>query len=286
MMIDRTYTRESPLLTIEGLNLSLGEGKDRKLILSDVNAQVRNIVRPGRKQGQVVGFLGPSGIGKTQLFKQIAGFSRPDSGSVRVGPEQELARPGLVGVVEQHYVVFEHMTTIENLVFAGMKGGLKRKDATEQGLAYLEKFDLIGQRDNWPGRLSGGQRQRLAILQQIMVGHSTICMDEPFSGLDVNQVHKVARLIAEVTGNNELLTIIVVTHDIGAAIEVSDTLWLMGHEPDAEKPGEFLPGARILSQADLIEEGLAWDPDIRQNPDFLKFEAYVAGVFKTLTRVA
>jgi len=286
MMIDRTYTRGAPLLTVEDVCLSLGQGEKRKLILNGVNAQVQNIQRPGKDQGQVVGFLGPSGIGKTQLFKLIAGFNRPDSGIIRVGPDQEIARPGLVGVVEQHYVVFEHMTTIDNLVFAGTKGGLGRKEAKEQGLSYLEKFDLIEQRDNWPGSLSGGQRQRLAILQQLMVGHHTICMDEPFSGLDVNQVHKVARLIAELTSNNELLTIIVVTHDIGAAIEVSDTLWLMGHEPDPEKSGEFLPGARILSQADLIGEGLAWDPDIRQNPDFLKFEAYVAGVFKTLTRVA
>lgn len=286
MIIDRTHTRERPLLTIEGLNLSLGEGERRKLILRDVNAQVLNVIRPGLAQGQVVGFLGPSGIGKTQLFKQIAGFSRPDSGRVLVGPDQELARPGLVGVVEQHYVVFEHMTTLDNLVFAGMQGGMSRKNANEQALSYLEKFDLLEQRDNWPGRLSGGQRQRLAILQQVMVGHHTICMDEPFSGLDVNQVHKVATLIAELTANNELLTIIVVTHDIGAAIEVSDTLWLMGHQPNSEKPGEFLPGAFILSQADLIAEGLAWDPDIRQNPDFLRFEAHVAGVFKSLTRVA
>lgn len=283
--MNREYTRNELLLSVSGVSLSLGDGNDRRLILRDVNAEVRNLIRPGLQQGQVVGFLGPSGIGKTQFFKIIAGFQNADEGTVKIGLDQTATESGKIGVVDQHYRVFNHRTVIGNLILAGKQAGLSKSEATDKARAYLEQFDLGNQHNIYPGRLSGGQRQRLAILQQVMLGHQIICMDEPFSGLDVNQVHKVATLISSLTSNDEFLTIIVVTHDIGAAIEVSDTLWLMGQERNPEKPEEFLPGARIVAQSDLIEEGLAWDPDIRQSPKFLELEALVAGKFKDLTRV-
>lgn len=283
--MNRMYTRNELLLSVSNVSLSLGEGSQRRLILRDVNLEVRNVVRPGMQQGQVIGLLGPSGAGKTQLFKIIAGFGSGDTGSVKVGVEQVPTRAGMIGVVDQHYRVFMHRTVLDNLILAGVQSELKKSDAEEKARSYLEQFDLGNQVGNYPGRLSGGQRQRLAILQQLMLGHQIICMDEPFSGLDVNQVHKVAKLISSLTAIDEFLTIIVVTHDIGAATEVSDTIWLMGHEPDPAKPGEFLTGARIVEQYDLIDAGLAWDPDIRQNSRFLEFEAMVAGRFRTLTKI-
>jgi ABC-type nitrate/sulfonate/bicarbonate transport system ATPase subunit len=283
--MNREYTKNEALLSVNSVSLSLGEGSDRRLILRDVNAEIRNIVRPGEKQGQVTGFLGPSGIGKSQLFRIIAGFNEPDEGTVKVGVEQVPTRAGLIGVVDQHYRVLAHRTVLDNLILAGKQSGLSKSEAKEKARIYLEQFDLGKQLRNYPGRLSGGQRQRLAILQQLMLGHQIICMDEPFSGLDVNQVHKVARLISDLTSQDEFLTIIVVTHDIGAASEVSDTIWLMGHEPNPEKSDEFLEGARIVSQLDLIAEGLAWDPDIRHNPHFLEFESFVTGKFRGLTKV-
>jgi NitT/TauT family transport system ATP-binding protein len=281
----REYTKNETLLSVSDVSLSLGEGSGRKLILDGVNVEIRNIIRPGMKQGQVVGFLGPSGIGKTQLFKIMAGFQKPDTGLVKVGIDQIPTEAGLLGVVDQHYRVLMHRTVLGNLILAGTQGGLSKGDATEKAKLSLEQFDLGGQINSYPGRLSGGQRQRLAILQQLMLGHQIICMDEPFSGLDVNQVHKVARLISDLTSRDELLTIIVVTHDIGAALEVSDTLWLMGHQPNPEKPGDFLVGARIINELNLIDEGLAWDPDIRQNSRYLEIEAFVANRFRELTKV-
>jgi NitT/TauT family transport system ATP-binding protein len=283
--MNHEYTRNELLLTVSGVSLTLGEGSNRRLILRDVNAEIRNVVRPGMQQGQVVGFLGPSGIGKTQLFKIIAGFQEADEGYVRIGVEQESTAAGKIGVVDQHYRVLMHRTVLDNLTLAGKQAGLSSAEANDKARSYLDQFDLTKQVGIYPGRLSGGQRQRLAILQQLMLGHQIICMDEPFSGLDVNQVHKVATLISNLTSQDELLTIIVVTHDIGAALEVSDTLWLMGQEPDPEKQGEFLPGARIVAQSDLIAEGLAWEEDIRQNPKFLELEALVSSEFRKLTKI-
>jgi ABC-type nitrate/sulfonate/bicarbonate transport system ATPase subunit len=281
--IDRSYDEHETLLTVSDVNLTLGKGDRARLILRDVDLVVKNIVRPGMQQGQVKGLLGPSGIGKTQLFRIIAGAQKPDTGSVLVGIDQAPAEPGQVGVVTQHYHVFRHMTVLQNLVFAGMKGGLSRAEAKEKAEYYLRLFDIFAQKDLWPyGQISGGQRQRVAIIQQVLAGHKFICMDEPFSGLDVNQVENVEDLTSKLTREDELLTIIVITHDIAAAIAVSDELWLMGLEHDDATNG-FKPGARIVKRMDLIKEGLAWDPDIRHNPRFLETQRLIAENFRTLS---
>lgn len=287
--VNRDYTIAETLLSIQGVHLWLGKGARRRLILRDVDFRIDNIVRPGLKQGQVKGLLGPSGIGKTQLSKVITGNINPKrddvdlTGSVFVGVDQVPPTPGMVGVVTQKYEVIPSMTVLGNLVFAGMRGGLSKAEAKEKAEHYLELFGLTAQRNLWPEtQISGGQRQRVAIIQQVMVGHKFIFMDEPFSGLDVIRMEQVAALIAKLTSEDELLTIIVVTHDIGAAISVSDELILMGLERD-EGTGAFKEGARIVARSDLVQEGLAWDPDIRHNPRFLEHEAVVAERFRTLS---
>jgi ABC-type nitrate/sulfonate/bicarbonate transport system ATPase subunit len=279
---DRTYSVGETLLSIRELNVWRGEGRGRCHVLRDVTVEVKNVIRPGMQQGQVIGLLGPSGVGKSTLFGAIAGTIEADSGTILLGADQKPARPGDVGVVTQDYIVFPHMTVMENLVFAGQQGGLSKAEAKEKAEVYLQKFDLYSRRNNWPvGQLSGGQRQRVAILQQVMVGHRFICMDEPFSGLDVNQVRNVAELICTITSLDELLTIIVVTHDIGAAIEVSDTLWLMGKDRD---PGtkEQIEGAYVVRVYDLIGMGLAWDRNIRHSEVFAKVESDVIEQFRLL----
>ena len=143
--MNRAYTRNEMLINVQDVSLALGEGKDRRLILREVNAEVRNLVRPGLEQGQTVGFLGPSGIGKTQLFKIIAGFQKPDTGSVLVGVDQVPTASGLIGVVSQYYRVLNHRTVLDNLTFAGKQGGLTKGDARDKAQSYLEKFDLSGQ---------------------------------------------------------------------------------------------------------------------------------------------
>src|SRR5262245_17884941 len=111
-MIDVThvYRIGAPLLTLSGVGLRLG-GRE---ILSELNACVRNVTRPSVLQGQVVGILGPSGIGKTQLFRILAGLTAPDTGTVLVGEEQRPVELGTVGVVAQDYPLFEHLRVIEN----------------------------------------------------------------------------------------------------------------------------------------------------------------------------
>jgi polar amino acid transport system ATP-binding protein/sulfate transport system ATP-binding protein len=112
----------------------------------------------------------------------------------------------------------------------------------------------------YPAQLSGGQRQRCAIIQQILCSEHFLLMDEPFSGLDLIMLEKTADLISNVSDMDDLNTIIVVTHDVAAACSVADHLWLMGRSTDEQ--GNVQPGSRIVKQYNLIDRGLAWQPNV------------------------
>jgi NitT/TauT family transport system ATP-binding protein len=237
------------------------------LILRDVDVELRDVRRPGKVTGQVVGLLGPSGIGKTRFFRIMAGLDAPDRGRVLVGEKLVPVERGMVGVVAQRYTLFQHRTVLGNLLVAGAQAGLSRHDAREKAMSFLKRFHLDAHADRYPPQLSGGQQQRVAIAQQFMCSEHFLLMDEPFSGLDPIAVDRVAELISEVASLHELNTIVVVTHDIAAAIEVSDTLWLMGRDRDAQ--GNVVPGAKIQATYDLVERGLAWRKGITTTPEFL-----------------
>jgi NitT/TauT family transport system ATP-binding protein len=270
------YEYGATLLKVEGVSQTLGGN----LILRDVNLEVKDIKRPGRTTGQVVGFLGPSGIGKTRLFRILAGLDEPDTGQVLVGDRLEPVARGRVGVVAQHYPLFQHRTVLGNLLVAGTQAGLSARAARAKAQDFLGRFGLEGAGGRYPCQLSGGQKQRMAIAQQFMCSEHLLLMDEPFSGLDPLAVDRVSELITEVASLHELNTIIVVTHDVSAAIEVSDTIWLMGRDRDAS--GRIIPGARIQGTYNLIERGLAWRKGITTAPEFTDLLREILGRFPQL----
>lgn len=240
-----------------------------KLILRDVNANIRNVLRPNMKQGQVFGLLGPSGRGKTQLLRILSGLLKPTTGKVLINSDGIPVKPGMVGVVPQHYPLLEHRRVLGNLIVAGKRAGLSKAQAKEKAMNLLERFGLADQTRTWPFLLSGGQRQRIAICQQLMCSEHFILMDEPFSGLDPIMSEEAQNIITEVAQADDLNTIIVVSHEISAVVAVSDTLWLMGYEYGEDK--KPLPGATIVEEINLIDLGLAWQPEINQTPEFLTF---------------
>lgn len=258
------YSLEETILKVSGVSLTLGNN----LILDQVEFEIRNITRPDTIAGQVVGLLGPSGIGKTQLFHILAGLRPPSSGQVLIGNPGVPVERGMVGVVAQHYPLFMHRTVMGNLLVAGSNSGKSDEQSRKRAHDLLERFRLLDRANHFPAQLSGGQRQRVAIAQQIMCSESFLLMDEPFSGLDLLAMRKVQELIHEISTAHELNTLIVVTHDIVAALEVCDTIVLLGRNSDDK--GRFIPGARIQASYNLIDRGLAWRKDISTTPEFLE----------------
>lgn len=257
------YSIQERLLTVDGLNLQYGD----KVILRDVNVHIDDIVRPGMNQGQCIALLGPSGIGKTQLFRCIAAMQRPTSGIVRIRDDKTAVPPGIVGVVQQSYPLLGHRTIQGNLE-------LVSKD-TKRIADLLGRFGLEQHAKKYPIQLSGGQRQRIAIIQQMLSSKHFLLMDEPFSGLDVIAKDKVCALINEVNQVDELNTTIFTTHDLESAVQIADMIWVLGRE-------EGKPGATIVKTIDLAQRGLAWEPNITQHPLFAPTVRELRELFKVL----
>ena len=257
------YALKESILKVEEASLILGDN----LILDKVSFEIRNIVRSDAIAGQVIGLLGPSGIGKTQLFHLLSGVKQPTSGRVLIGDPGVPVQRGMVGVVAQHYPLFMHRTVMGNLLVAGERSGKPEAEYQKKAHSLLEQFRLLDRAGHFPAQLSGGQRQRVAIAQQIMCSEAFLLMDEPFSGLDLIALRKVQELIHGISTAHEFNTIFVVTHDIPAALEVADTILLLGRNCDEQ--GRFVPGASIQATYNLIDRGLAWRKDIARSPEFV-----------------
>ena len=270
------YEHKEVILKAENVSAVMGGVP----ILRDVNLEIRDIVRPDTVAGQVVGLLGPSGIGKTTLFRILAGLDSPDTGKVTLGEKGTPVQRGMVGVVAQNYPLFAHRTVLGNLMVAGAQAGLSSEQAKAKAKDYLKRFGMEDKGGHYPPQLSGGQRQRVAIAQQFMCSEHLLLLDEPFSGLDPMAVDRVCELLNEVACMHELNTIIVVTHDIAAALEVADTIWLMGR--DRDKDGKIIPGARIQESYNLIERGLAWRDGVATTPEFVLTMREIRARFPTL----
>lgn len=248
-----------------------------RLILRDIDFEIKDIIREGSTTGQVCSVIGKSGVGKTQLFKIIAGLQEPTMG--RVSAFGKPVKAGEIGVVAQNYPLLPHKTLMGNL-----KTVSKNKEQIEY---YLNEFELSGERNKFPIQMSGGQRQRGAIIQQLLTGSDggkIILMDEPFSGLDYVNKQKLCDIISHVANLNELNTIIIISHDIESSLLVSDTAWIIGHEFEPTEADEvgLIPGAVILKQYNLAEMGLAWQPGLSDNLLFNNLVREIKNLFKTI----
>jgi len=270
------YKLNETILDVQNVTHVYGD----RTILRDLSFTIRNITRPNTQTGQVVALLGPSGMGKSTLFRVLAGLMKPTSGDVKIGAEAQEVRAGMVGVVFQNYQLFEHRTVLGNLTIAASQTCKSNAEACDKSMGMLKSFGLDDLAKRYPSQLSGGQRQRVAIAQQFLCSRHFLLMDEPFSGLDPLAKDKVCHLVTEVANLHDLNTIIVVTHNIEAGLEVADTALLLGR--DRNPDGTPIPGARIQAKYDLIEMGLTWHPQVDQLPAFLELAREVKAKFKEL----
>ena len=181
------------------------------------------------EQGQLLCILGASGCGKTTTLNMIGGFLEPDSGSVRldgqditrIPPEQ---RP--VTTVFQSYSLFPHMTVLQNVVYGLKFRGVKREQARQKGMRYLEMVGLADYASAYIQEISGGQQQRVALARALIVEPKLCLLDEPFCNLDAalrtRMRYELKRLQKDLG-----LTMVFVTHDQEEALTMSDTIVVM-----------------------------------------------------------
>lgn len=249
--------------TILDIQLDHFEYDAGKPVLKNIHQKIRNVVRPGVEQGQVLAILGPSGIGKSTLFELIAGLRQPTKGKITTWEKSKSAlvpvQSGMVGMVYQSYELFPFLTVRGQLELGARKGNLGAA-AKEKVDFYLDHFRLREHSRKYPNQLSGGQRQRLAIAQQLLCSNTVLLMDEPFSGLDPLIKQSICQLIADVAALDELMTIVIVSHDIEPTLSIADTAWLLGKTADGS--------ASVVETIDLMARGLCWRRDIQEDREF------------------
>jgi NitT/TauT family transport system ATP-binding protein len=242
------------LLKIDNVSKSFELNNGKRLpVLHNISLIIDNI--PDKPQ--ILSILGPSGGGKTTLLRILAGLDKPDSGSVSIDVEGKM-RPvqiGDIGVVFQRYPLFDDRNVLENLIEPAINSGLSRAEATKKSEKFIEEFGLDNQASSFPLQLSGGQRQRVAIAQQLIQDRRYVILDEPFSGLDPNNIHNVISLLQRTAHQHTKNTFIIVTHDITSALIISDTVIILGKT----SPNE---GSKIVKEYDMIAEGLAYQSNI------------------------
>lgn len=260
----KSYQQTEAILKVENVGVAYGD----KQIIKNITFTEADVIRPGRIQGQTIAFVGRSGRGKSTFFRSLAGLEKPTQGTIQISdihvpvadgshPPLRGVQEGDVGFVSQNYVLFRHKT-IEQAMYFAMR---KRKDVTDSEkdtmiTQHLKDWGLYAVKDQYPNELSGGQRQRTAILEQVLSSTNYIIMDEPFSGLDVGNIQNVINAFKLINLSHELATIIFCTHDIELAVELADSLYVLGYPTKAE--GGLETVGTIVKHFDLKARGVAW----------------------------
>jgi polar amino acid transport system ATP-binding protein len=238
-----------PLVRIRGLRKNFGPHR----VLDGIDLDVH--------EGEVTVLLGPSGSGKSTLLRCVNHLEKPDAGFVEVAGEligyrydrsrnhggrlhelrhrQVTRQRARIGMVFQQFNLFGHMTALENIIEGPVASGVPRKQAVTTAGELLDRVGLAGREGSYPRQMSGGQQQRVAIARALALQPRLMLFDEPTSALD--PVGDVLAVIRDLAASG--MTMIVVTHEIGFAREVADTVVFL----DDGRIVESGPPARVLA---------------------------------------
>lgn len=197
--------------------------------------------------GQKVVICGPSGSGKSTLIRCVNALERPQSGEIRINGEllgsdkQEIqAVRRRVGMVFQQFNLFPHMSVLDNLTLAPRRArGMGEEAARKLAMELLERVRIPEQADKLPDQLSGGQQQRVAIARSLCMEPEVMLFDEPTSALDPEMIAEVLEVMTGLAKDG--MTMVCVTHEMGFAREVADTLVFMdeGRIVESASPEDF-----------------------------------------------
>lgn len=182
------------------------------------------------EEGEFVSFLGPSGCGKTTLLSIIAGLIQPTTGTVSLENKPVTTEQSKIGYMLQQDYLFPWKTIRDNILL-GLKltNSLSPKNQA-YALNLLEQMGLKKVENQFPRQLSGGMRQRVALVRTLATEPKLLMLDEPFSALDYQTKLKLENLVSH-TLTSFGKTAILVTHDIGEAISMSDRIFLLSAQP-------------------------------------------------------
>lgn len=181
----------------------------------------------------VISIIGPSGSGKSTFLRCLNLLEKPDSGDIYF-EEKKINDNNVdinklreeIGMVFQNFNLFSNMSIIDNLTLAPvMRGKMNEKEAEDEAMKLLERIGLSSKKDVYPVSLSGGQKQRVAIARALMMKPKLMLFDEPTSALDPEMVGEVLELMKELAHDG--MTMVVVTHEMGFAREVSNKVIFM-----------------------------------------------------------
>ena len=213
--------QDREIIKVENLCKGFGELK----VLRNINQHVN--------MGEVVSIIGPSGSGKSTFLRCLNLLEVPDSGKITFeGVEITDKKIDIdkhrqkMGMVFQHFNVFPNMTVLEDITLAPvLEKKVPKEQAQEEAEELLKKVGLLEKKDEYPRKLSGGQKQRLAIVRAMAMKPDVILFDEPTSALDPEMVKDVLDVIKDLADSG--MTIVIVTHEMGFAKEVSDRVLFM-----------------------------------------------------------
>jgi polar amino acid transport system ATP-binding protein len=249
-----------PIVQIAGVGKSFGTVR----VLDQVDLAVES--------GEVVTIIGSSGSGKTTLLRCINALETYDSGSIKVGgvevgfrdaanrgrprSDRELARiRATTGMVFQLFYLFPHLTALENVMLGLRKvRRLGRAEALERALHWLERVGLTNRAGNLPSQLSGGQQQRVGIARAVAMEPKVLLLDEITSALDPELVEVLA-VVRSLAADG--MTMLVVTHEMAFAREVSDRV-------------AFMDGGRVVQQGN--------PESVLRNPESERLRAFLSRV--------
>lgn len=251
-----------PMVKAEGVSKSFGSNHVLRSISLEVNP------------GEVLCLVGPSGSGKSTFLRcinhletidagrlvvdgEIVGYRQRDEKLYELSPKEVSHQRREIGMVFQRFNLFPHMTALENVMLAPslLKKKERRADQKQRALELLARVGLSDHADHYPAHLSGGQQQRVAIARALAMEPKLMLFDEPTSALDPELVGEVLDVMKGLAESG--MTMIVVTHEMGFAREVADTL-------------VFMDGGVVVEAGDPVE--------VLQNPQRERTKAFLSKV--------
>ena len=228
-----TTNERQPLIQVQHLGKAFGDLN----VLKDINVDIY--------KGDVV--CVPSGSGKSTFLRCLNRLEEPTSGKILfegvdiTDPKTDIDKHRQkMGMVFQQFNLFPHMTIMKNLTIAPMKlQGVSQKDAEAEAMRLLERVGLADRANAYPNQLSGGQKQRIAIVRALCMKPDVMLFDEPTSALDPEMVGEVLNVMRDLA--DQKMTMVVVTHEMGFAREVSTRVMFMdeGYFVEENAPAEF-----------------------------------------------